>query len=190
MQMKREELADMIYKTLYVFDFLQFVDEGYETNDFRARNLVDAFFEQRRGNGPDIRSWFLPLAQLKTTLSVLMITVCFANSIEEREWDGVGFSIMQEYDVAYFLNEVQNLNPKVGEVLKTVRNACAHLPDCVVNGKEQVNVPFDNGCVTFFSMRPNSQVSFLTQNGFVAFLRDYLRAIKKQVHSRLLTTVN
>jgi hypothetical protein len=191
MQMKREELAEIILKTLNIFDFLQFVDECCENSDLQSRKLVNDYFHARYGTGSDEMQGVLPLAQMKTTLPILLVTVCFASGIKEEEWSNVDFSIKPQYTLS-FTSDSNRINyPKVSEVIRTLRNACAHLPDLVGNNKDRANVSFDNGCVVFFSLRPKTEteVVFSTQKGFVAFLSDYLRAVRRLVRTNLLTPV-
>ncbi|BAU41426.1 hypothetical protein [Leptolyngbya sp. O-77] len=61
------------------------MDESYENGQDNSRRLVEQFFQQRYQSNPDGLPGFLPFIQLKTTLSILMITVFFAVNIKKDE---------------------------------------------------------------------------------------------------------
>lgn len=186
--MNRHELADLLLKTLIVFDFLQFVDEGFEKGDPHARGVVNGFLSIK--SNPAVRDAILhvlPFVQLETTLSILMVTACFASRIREDGWSNLGLSIKPEYHVRWESPEGTLKSPTFSDVIRTMRNASAHLPDFFsADGSAFVNVSFDTGCVSFASQRPRSRLTFETPDGFVEFLRDYLRAVRKLVAEKLL----
>jgi hypothetical protein len=183
--MTPEELAGMILKTLNVFDFLQFVDETYEKGDPESRALVERFFWQRHGSAPSDMPGVLPFAQLPTTLPMLTITVCFASSIKQDGWNEVGFSIKPEYQLKYYHgDDDQPAVATVEAVIRTIRNATAHLPDFIADshqGRPNVSFETETGLVSFYSRSPRSRVKFSTGDGFISFLTDYLRAIRRLV---------
>lgn len=67
-------------------------------------------------------------------------------------------------------------------VLTVFRNAIAHLPD-FATGNVPANISFDEGILRCWSqVRPGAkshEVVFRDEQGFVEFIRDLLRLIKK-----------
>lgn len=178
----------MILKTLNIFDFLQFVDESYENSEGECRRLVECFFQQRYDSAPKNMPGFLPFVQLPTTLPILMITVCFAATIKQEEWCKTGLSIKTEYNVKYYQDtQDQPSETTLENLIRTIRNATAHLPDFIADdGHAPPNVSFEPGVVTFRSKRPESRVEFADAEGFIAFLSDYLQAIRQLVGEKLI----
>ncbi len=190
MQMSRSELADLILKTLVLFEFIQFIDDSYERGELHAQSVVEEFFSKSEARST-CKTYFLPLAQLKTTLSLLGVTLCFASSIKEDEWGAVGFSIRPEFELVFVQKDsVEATGNNVTDIIVTMRNASAHLPDIIQAASPGANVSFDECCVSFASWDPRgrfrSRVTFRSQRGFVLFLRDYIPAVKKLVRTKLL----
>jgi len=186
MPMTREELAETLLKMNNIFDFLQFVDESYESKNSETIQLVDEFIRQRYQDKIENTEGILPFVQLKTGIVLLMLNAFFAANIEEEKWKTIEFSIRSQYDICFSRKGRQISNPSVTDVIKTIRNACAHLPDLVLKSKDLSNVSFSPGIVTFFSKQQSSSLTFSSKNGYILFLNDYLRAIRKLVRENLL----
>lgn len=184
--MKPNELANMILLTLNVFDFLQFVDESFESGDPQAQALIDRYFAHRFGAAPGDMNAALPFAQLYTALPILAIVVCFASNITQDEWNEIQFSIQPEHKIRY-RSRNQDAVPTLEAVIRTIRNATAHLSDFIAEAHERpANVSFETGVVSFRSRRPESTVDFMEKDGFILFLSGFLRSIRRLVTKKLL----
>jgi hypothetical protein len=186
MPMKPNELAQMILLTLNVFDFLQFVDELFESGDPQAQALIDRYFAHRFDAAPGAMNAAVPFANLYTALPILKIVIFFASSITQDEWNETQFSIQPEHKIRY-RSRNQDTVPTLTDVIRTIRNAIAHLPDFIAEAHtETPNVSFETGVVSFRSRRPESSVEFMEKDGFRLFLNGFLRSIRRLVKKKLL----
>ncbi|BAU41425.1 hypothetical protein [Leptolyngbya sp. O-77] len=76
-------------------------------------------------------------------------------------------------------------------VIQTIRNAMAHLPDFIADDcqeKSNPNVSFPSDGVVMFRSK-EYRVEFAGKDGFITFLEDYLRAVRRLVGHKLLPEV-
>ena len=187
--MTKGDLSDIILKTINIFDFLQYIDEGYENQNQMFVKVVDQYYKDRYNIELINHKGLINFAQLKTTLSMLVITVCFASQATDDQWREIGFNFKKEYDIEFKFKGKQKEEPSISEIIKTMRHASAHLPDnlWIRSGSDNVksNIHFDKCCVCFTSYSKNSKkdenarVTFKSENGFLKFLSDYIKSIKK-----------
>lgn len=172
--MDTRENANMLIKTINVWQFLQYFDDLVERDDDRSTSILHDFFIRHYNLSLDHlkTSGILPLAQLTTTLSLLLSTLCFARwRIEDSSWEE-GMKKPVDYDMHCEGPE----NPRIAQVIRTMRNAAVHGFD----DSDYISFP-EEKIVSFQTKhRGFSRVTFCTAIGFVSFIQDYIRVIKKE----------
>jgi len=172
--MKNTDPMEMVLRTILNFQFLQLVDEGYERGDEDVIRIVDDFFRHKFPDSSAIQHDLLPFMNLKTTLPMLAVPLCYAAKQPPDVWDELGWKISPDYDVFVGSSE-SSFVPSIGWLLTTLRNAVAHIPD-FLDDEDPPNVSWDDGCVVrFTARRPPGSVTFNTQHGFVRFLSDFIK---------------
>lgn len=170
--MTTHENADMVIKTIKIWQFLQHIDSLVEEDEVCSTTIVNDFFKRYGVSLDDLKTFgILPLAQLKTTLSILLSTLCFARwKVEDSIWE-TDMKNPSDYD----LECKGPKNPKIYQVVRTIRNAAAHGFD------DDDFLTFPEGKVVSFKTeyRGVSQVTFRSEKGFIDFLRDYIRVVQK-----------
>ena len=168
--------ADMLIKTINIWMFLQYFDELIEVGDEGSTKIVSDFFKRYNLSFEDVQnSGLLPLAQLKTTLSLLLVTLFFARwRVDDSRWTAAGMKTALDYDL-----DCENPpNPGISEIIRTLRNAAAHAFD--EGNFDYMSFP-EGKVVSFQTNRGGTKkVTFCTAEGFVDFLQDYIRAIKQE----------
>ena len=162
----------MLIKTIKIWQFLQHLDGLVEEEDERTTSIVNDFFKPYGLSIDDLKNYgMLPFAQLKTTLSILLSTLCFARwKVEDSHWENSMRSL------SYYDLECQGPDrPKISQVIRTIRNAAAHGFD------DSDFLTFPEGKVVSFqtTQRGISKVTFCTERGFVDFVSDYIRVIQR-----------
>lgn len=179
--MNSHELSESILKTLNIFDFLQFVDEQYSNRDRSARRLVDSFFQQRYGRPAEEMEGILPLVQLKTGLALLLSVFCYASSLTDQDWQDAGFKLQESYEIEMNSSGACGWTPC--HLTRVIVNACTHMADSENDLSFHPALAFDSGVVVFTTQE--SQVRFTSEQGYVLFLRDWLRAMRRHIGSRI-----
>ena len=186
--MDNHESANMLIKTIKIWQFLQYFDELFENDDLNATTIVEGFFKRYDLSLEQIKeSGVLPFAQLTTTLSLLLVTFCYARKniftkekAEDPGWDIAGMRAPSYYDLECKRPE----HPNMSQVIRTIRNAAAHGFD------DDDWLSFPQGKVVSFQTKRgdkvNSIVTFCTEKGFVRFLSDYIQAIQREIVKELL----
>lgn len=168
--------AEMIVRNVQVWKFLQYFDEMVEAKDDRAIWIMNGFLwpknlsVERHGN-------VLPLAQLMTTIGTLLVTFFVGRATKPHRWSGK----MREpcdYDLRCGGPKCPE-SPTIHQVICAMRNALAHAFDD--DGEPSVRFP-ERGVISFATAKGVvSRVTFLTEMGFVIFVRDYVNAIQRIV---------
>ena len=196
--MNAHDEADMLIKTITVWRFLQHVDEEIEGGNEEARAVANRFFDGYASlHGMSIADiadlGLLPFAQLKTTMAILQVTLCYGWSffrpiggertrrITVEEWREAG--IQEPLVDCYDLRCTGPENPDICQLLRILRSAVAHCFDDS-NGH---HITFAEAEVVSFrtSRHGESSVIFRTQEGFVKFVRDYVHAVESIATNRL-----
>ena len=190
--MNEHEQFEMILKTINVWEFLQYIDELYENNKECGEQIMNGFYQKRHKWTAEYacKGGMLPHAQLKTTLSILLVTLCYARStVTQEEWIEAGMKENSEcYDICIDSNRPRN----VETIIRTIRNAAAHCFD------NKDRIVFPDGKILSFqtqgkisssdgasSREYDSRVEFNTADGFIKFVSDYLSAIRKIIKKQL-----
>jgi hypothetical protein len=168
--MNAHDRADMIIKTIKLWQLVQHIDQGLEDGDDPTTTVVDSYFRRYGLTLPQLaEAGLLPLAQLKTTLAMMMVTLCFARTkVTADEWHNAGMIVRPEYDLRCKAPE----QPTIDQVMRTLRNAAAH------GFEDDGCVSFPEGSIVAFQSG-SSRVVFRTARGFVMFLQDFMRAVQK-----------
>jgi len=180
--MTNEKLAETILLQLEIFVLVQFIDERCERNDADAIRLLTDLHLQRH---PDLR-WedLLPLVRLNTSFAMLTLPICFVSRFDDEELYEFGFRVRPEHDLLY-RDKGRVTAATSSKVLRTFRNAIAHLPDFAAGtGTCLPNVTFDEGIARLSSR--DTELVFRSEEGYVQFLRDLIPAIRSGVRNRLL----
>lgn len=169
--MTNHERADMLIKTIKIWQFLQHVDNLVDDGDLAAAAIVNDFFSRYNLSLTEVKNnGVLPWVQLKTNFSLLLVTLCFARN---QSWDDTEMKPPSDYDLDCKLPK----SPAISQVIRTIRNAAAH------EFENRNSISFPEGCVASFQAkhgcRITGEVAFRTEEGFVDFLKDYIRAIQK-----------
>jgi hypothetical protein len=172
----------MMIRAFTLFDFLQYVDEADERNDADARRIVSEYFAQKYPDMPSMRSGMTPFVNLKTTLVLLVMPICYAARHPESDWDQAGWRISDRYKIE-FQPRRHGVAVPVNEVLRTIRNAVAHAPDFMF-GNNDKNISWDSEyIIKFSSFRPSgalrSSVVFHSEGGLLEFLSDFVKYTKR-----------
>ena len=172
--MTNHDKADMLIKTIKIWQFLQFFDSLVEVGDERATTILNGHFSRYGLSVSDLKeNGVLPFAQLKTTLSILMSTLCFARwEVDDSIWKK-NMKGASDYNMEY----EGSTDPSMSEMIRTIRNATAHgfdNEDSITFPKEKV--------VSFQATHSGvSKVTFCSKEGFVEFLRDYVKVVQNTV---------
>lgn len=189
--MNAHDNADMLIKTIKIWQFLQYVDELVDNGDRKASIVVTDFFKRYdlsfEISVENLKSaGVLPFAQLKTTVALLLITLCFARRkvftrerVDDPDWDKAGMRHPSTYD----LDCKSPTDPDISQVIRTMRDAAAHAFD------RDNSILFPEGKIVSFQAirgdRVGSIVTFCTVDGFVDFLKDYIRAVQSEVITQM-----
>ena len=183
--MTSHDRANMLLKTINLFMFVQRFDEMVESGDASAVSVLKRFlrstslpFEHAQ------RSGLLPLAQLTTTLSILLITVVFARQRDAGWWEK-NMEDLRYYGIVCGGSKCPE-RPSIYHVIRTMRNAMAHGFD---HEGDDAAISFPEGSVVSFRATEGvvSTVTFGHEAGFVVFLDAFLRAIKRMIREDLAT---
>ena len=79
--------AHMIVKNVHVWKFLQYFDEMVEARDERATWIMDGFLFPNKLS-VDRHQGVLPLAQLTTTMGILLVTFFVGREMGAHRWQG------------------------------------------------------------------------------------------------------
>lgn len=170
--MNLQKLAETVLYQVEHFWLLQELDEACRAKDRVAVAFLDKAYSHRRVRWPDL----VPYVRLNTVLSSLLVPLSFAARFKDEELKAFGFNIKEVYKLS-FQQGSKSVAPTPHVVLRTLRNAVAHLPDFAAGtGSEMPNISFDKGILCCRSR--NNELVFNTEVGFVHFLSDVLRAIK------------
>jgi hypothetical protein len=182
--MTPNDVFDVVLRTLLNFQFIQHVDEEYERGNQKGRHLVDDFLRQKFPDAPSIQEHLLPLMNLKTALAMLSVPLCFAAKQPGEVWQNLGWEMRPVYSVV-FESPRSSSSPTVQQILLTIRNAIAHVPDFLVDSGHP-NVSWDDSCcVRFTARRPPASATFQTQEGFVSFLSHFIRYTRAAIRLQL-----
>ena len=118
--MTNHERADMLIKTIKIWEFLQHVDELIDNGDSAAVAIADDFFSRYSLSVTDAKNnGILPWVQMKTNLSILLVTICFAR---QQKWNRAGMKSLQKYEI-----DCNGINsPDIDKVITIIRNAVVH----------------------------------------------------------------
>jgi len=176
--MTNNDVKEMVLRTLLNFDFLMSIDEAYERDDKDARAIVTDFFLNKFPDDPKIQQELVPFLYLKTTLPMLVVPLCFAAKESEETWQQLGWNVQEDYKII-MKDKDGNCPPTTSGLLKTMRNAMAHVPYFMHDSKES-NVSWDERClVRFVARRPPGSVEFKSPDGFRLFLSDFIRYVRR-----------
>ncbi len=188
--MTPREQADLLIKTIKVWQFLQFVDERVERGDEQTRELVETFFARYLPPQPCVTIarldglGVLPLAQLKPSLAILQASFHYGWSLVKataaKEWLDAGLSPPATYKVSCRGPK----NPDITQLLRVLRNAHAHTFDRSPNG----GIAFPAGAVVEFASTTkhgHQSVTFPETAGFLRFVGDYTGAVQRVAVARL-----
>ena len=170
--MTTHEMPNMLIKTTKIWQFLQYLDSLIEEDEVHSTTIVNDFFERSGFSLDDMKTnGMLPFVQLKTTLSLLLSTLCFARwRVENSDWEA-GMKKPSDYDL-----ECEGPNdPDIFQVIRTIRNAAAHGFD----DDDFLTFPPDKVVSFKTTYRRISKVTFCSEEGFLDFVRDYLRVIQR-----------
>ena len=174
--MTSHDRAQMIVKNVHAWRFLQYFDEMVEARDERATWIMDAFLFPKKLS-VDRHGGVLPLAQLTTTMGILLVTFFVGREIDARRWQG-RMRTPSDYDV-HCGGPMCPASPTIHQMICNMRNALAHAFDD--HGGTSVSYP-DDGVISFKTSKGVvSSVTFRTEMGFVTFIRDYVQAIQQLV---------
>ena len=172
--MNLQKLAETVLYQIEHFWVLQEIDEACRSKDDATIAFLDRIYAHRRVQWADL----IPFVRLNTVLSSLLVPLSFAARFSDAELRDWGFTIKHEYGLRFEQNG-QVENPTPHKVLRTLRNAVAHLPDFAAGGttvEEEPNISFDKGILRCRSKA--NELVFQTEGGFALFLSDLLCAIR------------
>lgn len=176
--MNRQELSQGVLGSILIFKFLQFFDERREDKSDCAKRILEEFFEQYYPEINTKKARDLPFLHLSTTLEILSVLFFYAVKVQPEEWLKAGFTHNAKYEITYFLHGKKVDDPTIPDILKTIRNALAHLPD-FLSGERTPNTSYSEGYLSFSSDWRNSKINFADKVGFAEFLKDFINAIQK-----------
>ena len=176
--MTSHDRANMLLKTINLFMFVQRFDEMVESGDPSAVSVLKRFLKSISFPFEQAQRGLLPLAQLPTTLSILLIMVVFARKRDAGWWeqnmDGLRF-----YGIVCGGSKCPE-RPSIYHVIRTMRNAMAHGFD---HEGDDAAISFPQDSVVSFRATEGvvSTVTFSHAAGFVVFIDAFLRAIKRMI---------
>jgi hypothetical protein len=132
--MNLAKLVETVTYQLEAFSLLQSIDECVRDNDAQAIALLDAVYARK---GYDWRPLH-PFIRLNTTLSLLIVPVCFLNRATEDELNQYGMQAPTSYGID-IEHPPEGHDPSITLVVRVLRNALAHLPDFAAGGDDPNN---------------------------------------------------
>jgi hypothetical protein len=178
--MKDTELLDTVLLIKECFFLIQEIDERWRRNNPHAIALLQEIYKNR---SMTFDFWH-PLFQIKTGVPLLFVPVSYALQLDDHELILIGEGLKNNsYHIQYQDDNAKRV-PTPRDILRTIRNAIAHLPD-FEGGKCLPNVSFDNGAVRFISVHPRNKTSadllFDNAEGLVNFVQDLLKVVNNAV---------
>lgn len=169
--MNLQKLAETVIYQIELFWVLQELDEAIRKNNAAAVTFLDEIYSHRSVQWQHL----VPFVRLNTVLSSLLVPLSFAARFSDDELAGYGFNVKTEYRAHLTCNGEVSASPHL--LLRTLRNAVAHLADFAVGDEaEEPTIAFDKGILRCRSR--NSELVFENETGFLLFLSDLLRATK------------
>jgi hypothetical protein len=167
---------------------LQELDHEARLEHTDASRFVKQYFDNR-GIPKDQAHFF----QIKTGLAMLTVPICFLNGLTEQKLSALGvFQETRKYDISLMDTQGNYYeDPRIGMVIRVMRNSLAHLPDFIHRIMSDDLRPQDNPTVSFprDSDHPKDPVLrlstyqgclvFNSEAGFVYFLDDVVKAARR-----------
>lgn len=169
------KLAETVLYQLEHFWIIQELDHESCKGDKFAVGFLDKIYAA----GPTNWRGLVPFMRLNTTLTCLAIPISFASRFSDDQLAAYGFNIRSEHRI-YFEGTLAEGRLSPHDVLKTLRNSIAHLPDYAAGEGQAVdepNISFDSGILRCWTR--SKVLVFETEAGFVLFLSDLFPAIRR-----------
>jgi hypothetical protein len=200
--MNKHELARAVLYQIEGFFLLQEIDYLVAHEEQLIAPVLNKIYAQRS------LSWglngFFPLIGSSAAMCMLFLPISYIAGHTDEELNELGLEIKNQYKFIYKEDGI-DVSPTTKKVLKTIRNALAHISDFSSHNKQSesdASITFDQGVIRFRSKRDeflrrtkaNKKIKkeiictlvFDTQEGFILFLGDVIKATKKLTSSRLL----
>jgi hypothetical protein len=180
--MELRKLAETVLLQVECLWLLQEIDERWSRKDRNIQPVLAEIYENRRVRFGDL----YPLARLMTGLSMVLVPISFTlnSTSEETQLIDQGLGC-DRYNITY--SEAGSACAVDAErLLKVVRDATAHLPD-FMSGKVVPNISFDEGILCCKSRVRKAKLVFESEQGYIAFLGDLLRVVRRTA-GRVLAT--
>ena len=167
------KVAETVLLQLKHFWVLQELDEAVHIGDKRAIGLLDDIYRNRSVSGNQL----VPFMRITTALTSLLLPLSFAARFSDDKLRTFGFNIKDTYAIKLYSDSELVADPSPHKVLRTLRNAVAHLADFAAgNESESLNISFTPGILSCKSQK--DMLVFHSEEGFVLLLSDLIKATR------------
>jgi hypothetical protein len=173
--MKKRELAYSILYQIENFLLLQEIDYLVEHKTELIKPVLDEIYSNRSFDWSD----HFPIISSATGLCTLFTPISYISGLNNEEIESLGLKINEKYGIIYKKSGKEEQS-SIKVVLKTMRNAIAHLSDFESHfnqAEDDATLHFREGVISF-KTKNNETLTFNDPEGFVCFMSDMIRAIK------------
>ncbi len=177
-------LAETLLFNLNLFKFVNDVDEGYEKHDSLTQELIARSCRKWYGSDSNKMKSALPFLRDCTTLVLLTPAFVFGASLDDKYWNGIGFTIEKEFEISCENASTPDAPPTPQSILEVLGYSTGNLVNSLCDERFGATVYHAGQAIVFKA--PGTQLTFASAKGLGAFIQMYVRFLSRAIRDKVL----